>query len=149
MLAFDSYQTVPMTSLKDLDPYMQIQTKDKSFPIPGEAFSFVRLDLSKAIIKNPISTFFIQINGESMIEEGYFPGDVLIVDKLMEPRTKQMAVVYLEGEFLFCRLEFCDWGIRLHFSNPDLESVDVEPYMDFQIWGIVRDILHMDGKMLE
>lgn len=149
MVAFESYQTVPMVSLKDMDPFMEIQSQEKTFPIPGEEFNFVRLDLSRAIIKNPASTFFIQINSSSMIEEGYFPGDVLIVDRMMEPRNQGLSVVYLEGEFLFCKLEINDEGISLHFSNPDLKPVDIEPDMDFTIWGMIRDVLHMDGKVLE
>jgi DNA polymerase V len=149
MIAFEAYQTVPIVSLKDMDPFMQIQLQEKAFPIPGEEFHFVRLDLSKAIIKNPSSTFFIQINVLSMIEEGYSPGDVLIVDRMMDPRSKGMSVVYLEGEFLFCRLEIKEEGISIYFSNQELEAIEIEPDMDFTIWGMVRDVLHMDGKVLE
>lgn len=149
MITFDSFQTVPITSLRDLDPFMQIRPQEKTFPIPGEAFHFVRLDLSKAIIKNPASTFFIQITNDSMKNEGYLLGDVLIVDQMMDPRTKGLAVVYFEGEFIFCRLEIGEWGIRLHFSHPELSPIGIEPEMEFQIWGMVRDVLHMDGKVLE
>jgi DNA polymerase V len=149
MVAFEFYQTVPMISLQDMDPFMQIQPQDTSFPLPGEEFTFVRLDLSRALIKNPLSTFFIQINTIAMIEEGHFPGDVLIVDRTMEPRTGFMAIVYLEEEFLFCRLDIHEHGIRLHFANSEWDSIEVEPDLTFNIWGIVRDVLHMDGKVLE
>ncbi len=149
MVAFEFYQTVPMVSLQDMDPFMQIQDQEKAFPLPGEEFTFVKLDLSRAIIKNPASTFFIQVNTTSMIEEGHFPGDVLIVDRMMDPRNKGMGVVYLEGEFLFCRLEIGDEGIKLHFANQELPPIAIEPDMEFNIWGMVRDILHMDGKVLE
>ncbi len=149
MLAFESQQIVPITSLRDLDPYMQIKTKGKAFPIPGDEFHFVQLDLSNVIIKNPATTFFLQIHKNTMVDEGFFVGDVLIVDRKMEPKTKCLAVVYLEGEFIFCRLEMGDWGIRLHFANTELSTIEVEHGMEFQIWGIVRDFLHMDGKMLE
>lgn len=149
MIAFEFYQNVPLIALRDMDPFMQIQDQDKDFPIPGEEFNMVRLDLSRAIIKNPASTFFIQLNSVSMIEEGHFPGDVLIVDRTMTPRSKGLSIVHLEGEFLFCRLEIKEEGIRLHFSNQDFEIIDIEPDMEFSIWGMVRDILHMDGKVLE
>ncbi len=149
MVAFESYQTVPMVALRDMDPYMQIQTKEKAFPIPGEEFNFVRLDLSRAIIKNPTSTFFIQITTTSMVDEGYFPGDVLIADRQMDPRNKGLAIVFLEGEFIFCRLGIHDWGISLHFANAEHATIEIEPEMEFNIWGMVRDVLHMDGKVLE
>jgi len=149
MVTFEFYQTVPMVSLRDMDPYMQIQPQDKAYPIPGEEFNFVRLDLSKAIIKNPSSTFFIQIHDSGMVDEGYFPGDVLIVDRLMEPRNMGLAVVYFEGEFVFCRLEIRETSIRLHFSNPEAPAMEVDPDMEFNIWGMVRDVLQMDGKVLE
>jgi DNA polymerase V len=149
MVAFEFYQTVPMISLQNMDPFMQIQPQDTSFPIPGEDFTFVRLDLSRALIKNPRATFFIQINTTSMVEDGHFPGDVLVVDRMMEPRAGSIGIVYLEGEFLFCRLDIDEQGIRLHFANQEMEAIEVEPDMAFTIWGIVRDVLHMDGKVLE
>ncbi len=149
MVAFESFQTVPMVALRDLDPYMQILEQEKAFPIPGEEFNFVRLDLSRAIIKNPTTTFFIQITSTAMVDEGYFPGDVLIVDRLMDPRNNGMAIVYLEGEFVFCRLGIAEWGLSLYFANTEMGAVEVEPEMDFSIWGMVRDVLHMDGKVLE
>lgn len=149
MIVFETFQTVPLLALRDMDPYMDIQEKKQDFPIAGEDFNFVRLDLSLALIKHPEATFFIQMTNDQMVEEGIMPGDVMIVDRLMVPKHNALAVVYFEGEFIAAKLLINDNGIRLQLHSPEPCIVEIEPDMTFSIWGIIRDVLHMDGKMLE
>lgn len=149
MVAFETFQTVPVVALRNMDPYMQIQEQGHSFPIAGEDFNFVRLDLTKALIKNPNNTFFIQLTDESMVQEGLMPGDLLIIDRTRPPRHKSIAVVYFEGEFVACRLLIMEDKLCLQFCNDEQTLIEVEPDMEFSIWGILRDVIHMDGKVLE
>lgn len=148
MITFESYQTVPILILRDMDPYMQITEHGQAFPLPGEDFHFFRLDLSLALIKHPNSTFFIQMTGDSMVEEGIMPGDILIVDRSMDPKHKGNAVVYFEGEFVVCKLWIQETGLQLRFFDSEHNIVDIEPDMTFYIWGMIRDILPMNGKVL-
>lgn len=141
MITFEAFHTVPIVALRDMDPYMFIGGDGKDFPVPGEDYHFVRLDLSRALIKNPAGTFFIQLTEDSMVEEGLLPGDILIVDRTMEPRSGMKIIAYLEGEFTVRRLHFTEEGITLTAANSDFPPVDVEPDMEFDIWGVIRDVL--------
>ena len=58
------------------------------------------MDLNKALVKNPSSTFYARVKGESMINDGVDDGDLLVIDRSVEPY----------GE-LPCRLLF---GWRIH-----------------------------------
>ncbi len=146
MIVFEAFHTVPIIALRDMDPYMFIEEDGSAFPIPGEDYHFVRLDLSLALIKNPGSTFFIQLTEDTMEEEGLLPGDILIVDRAMEPRSGAKIIAYLEGSFTIRQLQFSEEGITLLAANPDFPPVEVEPDMEFDIWGVVRDVLAQKGE---
>lgn len=149
MITFEAFQTVPVVALRDMDPYMFIQEDNPPFPIPGEEYNFIRLDLSRALIKNPAHTFFIQLTEDTMTEAGLLPGDILIVDRGMEPRSRSMIVAYLEGEFILRRLDFREEGMRLLADHPEVAPIDIEPDTDFGIWGVVRDVIHEQGDPVE
>ncbi|MCI5083830.1 MAG: hypothetical protein MRY78_19180 [Saprospiraceae bacterium] len=143
MIIFEDYQTVPVIALRDMDPYMQVQEKRQSFPLPGEEFSFFRLDLSMALIKNPEATFFIQATEDSLVAEGIFPGDILIVDRLMEARHGAKVVVFIEGEFVLRKLILRADGMALQKADGSIEIEEIEPEMAFGIWGVIRDHLQV------
>lgn len=142
MIAFEAFQTVPLVALRDMDPYMQVgEPGGLSFPTPGEEYHFVRLDLSLALIKNPASTFFIELTEETLLESGYRPGDILIVDRAMEPRHRSAIIAFLEGEFTLRRLHLTEEAVTLLADHPDYGPVPIEPDTEFGIWGVVRDVL--------
>ena len=149
MITFEAFQTVPVVALRDMDPYMAIQESNPPFPIPGEEYHFIRLDLSRALIKNPGQTFFIQLTDDAMLEAGLLPGDILIVDRSMEPRSRSIIIAYLDGEFIVRRLEFSHEGMQLVAEHPEMTPIEIEPDMEFGIWGVVRDIIHEQGAVLE
>jgi DNA polymerase V len=146
MITFEAFQTVPVVALRDMDPYMSIQEDNPPFPIPGEEYHFIRLDLSRALIKNPGHTFFIQLTEDTMVEAGLLPGDILIVDRSMEPRAHSMIIAFLEGEFILRRLEFSEEGLRLRADHPEIPPVEIEPDTEFGIWGVVRDVIHGEER---
>lgn len=143
MVIFEAYQTVPVIALSDMDPYMQLHSEDQHFPIPGEAFAFFRLDLSRAFIKNPTETYFIRATEDALIEEGIISGDVLVVDRSMEAKHGSMVVAFLEGEFVLRKLLIRPHGLALLKAHPAKEIVDIEPEMTFGIWGVIRDYLQV------
>ena len=142
MLTFETYQTVPMIALSDMDPYLSSQEGEKDFPMLGEEATFVRLDLSRALIKNPAHTFFIQLTEDTMTEEGVYLGDLLIVDRVVEARNNALVIAYLDGLFTLRRIRYEEEGIVLYAGNPDYAPVEIEPDMEFGVWGVVRDVIH-------
>ena len=82
-IVFEEFQTVPVVTLSDMTPYMQTaEDSQQAFPIPGEDFNFMRLDLSRAIIRNPASTFFVELTENSLAQAGYASGNIALVDRL-------------------------------------------------------------------
>ena len=55
------------------------------FPSPAEDYASLNLDLNRELIKNPASTFYARVSGLSMIDEGINDGDLLVIDKSIEP----------------------------------------------------------------
>ena len=138
---FEEFQTVPVAGLSDMTPYMQLSGEGHpTFPIPGEEFSFMRLDLSRALIRNPAHTFFIQLNDDSLSGSGYTAGDIVIVDRQASPRNKDVIIAYLEGEFIIRRLIIRDELPALEWDEGILE---IEPDTSFNIWGVVKVIIRV------
>ena len=75
------------------------------FPSPAEDYASLSLDLNKELIKNPASTFYARVSGLSMIDEGINDGDLLVIDKSIEPFDGCLAVCYIDGEFTLKRFE--------------------------------------------
>ncbi len=111
------------------------------FPSPAENYLENKLDLNKALIKNPSSTFFARVKGESMIEEGIEEGDLLIIDKSINPYDNCLAVCFLDGEFTLKRVKIeCD-SIVLIPANKKFKEIRVNSNNEFLIWGIVRYLI--------
>ncbi|MCB0571342.1 MAG: hypothetical protein KDC66_16335 [Phaeodactylibacter sp.] len=138
-IAFEAFQTVPVVALSDMTPYMQLsESEGQSFPIPGDEFTFMRFDLSRALIRNPEQTFFILLTENHLAAEGYSAGDIAIVERQATPRNNEAIIAFLEGAFTIRKLKVRD---DRPFLVSGEEVLEIEPDMAFSIWGAVRDIL--------
>ena len=111
------------------------------FPSPAEDHTDIKLDLNKELIKNPSSTFFARVSGESMVDDGVDDGDLLIIDKSAEPFDGALAVCYLDGEFTLKRVKKETDHILLVPANSSFQPIKVSKEDDFMIWGIVRYLI--------
>ena len=111
------------------------------FPSPAENIMENKLDLNKLLVKNPSSTFFAKVSGESMIDDGVDDGDILVIDKSVTPYDGAIAVCYLDGEFTLKRVRFMDGFILLVPSNSKFKSIKVDKDNEFLVWGVVRYII--------
>jgi DNA polymerase V len=69
------------------------------FPSPAADHVETRLTTDDYLIKNPVSTFFVKVKGDSMIDAGISHGDVLIVDRSIDPVVGNIVLAELDGEF--------------------------------------------------
>ena len=69
------------------------------FPSPAQDYMDKLIDLNRELVKHPEATFYGRVVGDSMIEAGVEEGDVLVIDKSLEPREGDMAVCFIDGEF--------------------------------------------------
>ncbi|MBW1794943.1 MAG: translesion error-prone DNA polymerase V autoproteolytic subunit [Deltaproteobacteria bacterium] len=74
------------------------------FPSPAEDYIEGKLDLNKHLIKHPAATFFVRVTGDSMVDAGIHPGDILIVDRAIEPADKKVVIAIIDGELTVKRI---------------------------------------------
>ncbi len=112
------------------------------FPSPADDFIENALDLNKELIKNPAATFFVRVSGHSMKDAGIFDGDILIVDRSLEPRNKKIVIAILNGELLVKRLYIRQDKFALMPENTSFSPIYVEKESEFVIWGVVTNVIH-------
>lgn len=113
------------------------------FPSPADDHLDQKLDLNEHLIKNPTSTFFVEVSGESMLDAGIQPNDVLIIDKSIKPAHDKIAVVFINGDFTVKRLRFAKGKlIQLLPENKAYQPITVSENDHCEIWGIVTHVIH-------
>lgn len=112
------------------------------FPSPAEDYIERRLDLNDLVVQHPTATFFVKVEGESMEEANIFTGDILVVDRSLEPAHNKIVVAVVNGEFTVKRLSIESQGVFLLPENPKYRAIKITSAMDFQIWGTVTYVIH-------
>ncbi len=112
------------------------------FPSPAEDFVEEKLNLDKYLIKNPPSTFFVRVAGDSMTGAGIYPDDILIVDRSLEPKNKDVIIALLEGEFTVKRFVKHNGKCYLKPENAAYKAVEIPQDRTFMIWGVVTNVIH-------
>ncbi|MGB2128570.1 MAG: LexA family protein [Flavicella sp.] len=111
------------------------------FPSPADDFLDNKIDLNKELIKNPSTTFYGRVKGDSMIGAGLDDGDLLVIDKSLEPRDNRIAVCFIDGEFTVKRIQVAADCIWLLAENDKYAPIKVTQDNDFLIWGIVINVI--------
>jgi DNA polymerase V len=112
------------------------------FPSPAEDYIEQSIDLNKLLIKDKEATFFGRVKGNSMLDANIHDGDVLIIDKSLNPCNGCIALCMLNGEFTVKRMEIQGQQVTLYPANPKYKPIQVSPDMDFLVWGIVTYAIH-------
>jgi DNA polymerase V len=111
------------------------------FPSPAEDFTDISIDLNRELIRNPSATFYARVKGNSMLDAGIHDGDLIIIDKSMEPADGKIAVCFIDGEFTIKRIKVerdCCW---LMPANEEFSPIRVTEENDFLVWGIVIHVI--------
>jgi DNA polymerase V len=111
-------------------------------PSPAEDYIEGRLDLNRHLIKHPAATFFVRVAGDSMIDAGIHPGDILVVDRALEAQDKSVVIAVLDGELTVKRISRRDGKIFLVPDNRAYEPLEIRPEMEFEVWGVVTSVIH-------
>lgn len=107
------------------------------FPSPADDFIESSIDLNKELIRHKYTTYFARVKGYSMKNVGINDGDLLIIDKSLEPQNNRIAVCQIDGEFTVKRIKIEKEIIWLIAENEDYQPIKVTPENNFVIWGIV------------
>lgn len=134
---FDFYSAE--TELELTLPLME--TVSAGFPSPATDFVDLNIDLNRHLIKHPSATYYAKVKGESMRDAGINDGDMLIVDKSIEPADGKIAICYVDGEFTLKRIKIDKKGIWLMPANEKFNPIKVENENTLVIWGIVTYVI--------
>lgn len=107
------------------------------FPSPAEDHMGADLDLNEHLIRNPLATFFVQAEGQSMEGLGIFAGDILVVDRSIEPKHGHIVMCLLDGGYTVKRLALSGRRVELHSGNADNPPIILSPETELQVWGVV------------
>jgi len=112
------------------------------FPSPADDYIDRKLDLNEHLIEHPAATFFVRVSGESMTGAGIHSGDILIVDRAIEPVHGKVVIAVVDGELTVKRIHFKKGVLRLMPDSPGFKPIDVAPESDFEVWGVVTYVIH-------
>jgi len=111
------------------------------FPSPAADFIDISIDLNKHLIKHPSATFYARTKGDSMKDAGIFDGDLLIVDKSIEPVDGKIAICYIDGEFTVKRIKKENDELWLMPANNAYQPIRMQEGNNLMIWGIVTHVI--------
>ena len=77
-----------------------------------------------------------------MVGMGIHEGDIIVVDRALEPADQRVIVAILGNTCTIKRLEMQPDSLLLHSAHPAYHSIDVTNRLDFHVWGVVTCVLH-------
>jgi DNA polymerase V len=112
------------------------------FGAASDDFAERGIDLNEQLIRNKPATFFMRVRGDAMINAGIHDGDVVIVDRSIKPMSGKVIIATLNGEMLIRRFDKTFNKIKLIPETSKLASIDIDPYAEFSVWGVVTYVIH-------
>ena len=108
------------------------------FPSPADDFLEKKIDLNDYLIKNKSATFMVRVEGDSMMNDHICDGDILVVDRPLEARNRDIVIAAVNGEFTVKRLIKGKSSIVLKAANPNYKDIVLTPGSDARICGVGR-----------
>ena len=121
------------------------------FPSPAEQYLEPPLDLNELLVKRPAATFFVKVEGDSMVGAGIHDGDLLVVDRSLTPASGDIIIAAVDGEFT---VKTYRTGVRtgadgrrhrfvdLEPANPDYPTIVITPGHELLTFGKVTAVIH-------
>lgn len=112
-------------------------------PASGDDYQKDAVDLGKHLVRDPSSTFVMQVDGWSMRDAGIADGDELVVDHGLAAEDGRIVIADIDGELTVKRLKRTATGWLLRASNPEFTDIPVGDKNDLHIWGVVTRVLRV------
>ena len=107
------------------------------FPSPADDYIEKSLDLNTYLVRNTAATFFFRVMGDSMIGANIHDGDMLVVDRSIEPKHRHIVLAVINNEYTVKRLYCVDGVIELHAENFAYSPIRFREHEELQVWGVV------------
>ena len=120
-----------------LEQWLAEEGISAGFPSPADDFKENRISLDRELVKNKEATFYARVSGDSMIEAGLDDGDLLVIDRSLNPTNGKIAVCFIEGEFTVKRIKKEKDKLYLMPENKIYKPIELKGDDELIIWGIV------------
>jgi DNA polymerase V len=112
------------------------------YPSPLSEHAKELVDINSHLFRNEIATYIFRVKGNSMIDAGIFDGDVLVVDRSIEPKHNDIVLATLNNEFIVKRLFKRAGVVKLVSENNIYPPIVIKEKDDFSVWGLVTNSVH-------
>ena len=116
------------------------------FPSPAEQYLEPPLDLNEFLIKRPAATYFVRVEGDSMIGAGIHDGDLLVVDRSLRPASGDVIIASVDGDFTVKTYRRDKDGVRLEPANPAYPIIHIKKGQELDYFGKVTACIHQFTK---
>ncbi len=116
------------------------------FPSPAEQYLEPPLDLNELLVKRPAATYFVRVEGDSMIEAGIHNGDLLVVDRSLRPESGDVIIASVDGDFTVKTYRRDKDGVRLEPANPNFPVIQIKKGQELDYFGKVTACIHQFSK---
>ena len=111
------------------------------FPSPADDFKETRISLDRELVKNKEATFYARVSGDSMVGAGLDDGDLLVIDRSLNPENGKIAVCLVDGEFTVKRIKKEKNGLYLMPENKKYKPIELKEENELIIWGVVEYVI--------
>lgn len=109
------------------------------FPSPAEEELIDTLSLDDFLVERPEATFMLKVTGDSMIDAGIQPGDMVLVEKGKAAKNNDIVIAEVDGEWTMKYFMKDRRGVRLEPANKAYSTI--RPENSLEIGGIVRTVI--------
>lgn len=131
---------IPDTTSSDGQQFITSGIK-AGFPSPAADFEENKISLDNIVVKNKETTFYAKASGNSMTGAGIDDGDILVIDRSLEPQNNKIAVCLIDGEFTVKRIKKDTDSLFLMPENKQYKPIKIEDHNDLIIWGLVTHVI--------
>lgn len=128
---------IPLPDAPHLALPLDVAKVSAGFPSPAADYEDKRVDINDYLVRNPVSTFFFPVQGDSMQGAEIFDGDILVVDRSIRARHGHIIVAFVNGERLVKRLYRRNGRLALIAENPGYHQLEIQEGFELEVWGVV------------
>jgi repressor LexA len=120
-------------------PLRVLGSVEAGFPSPAEEELADTLSLDDLMVKNREATFLLKVSGDSMSGVGIMPGDMVIIDRSVSPKSGDIVVAEVDGAWTMKRLKKSGENVLLVAANPNYKPI--RPKNELKIAGVVTGVV--------
>lgn len=132
---------VPLSTLIHIRVPLVGQSVHAGFPSPADDFIEDMIDLNQVLVPNPVASYLWRVVGDCMIDVKIFPGDVVVVDRSLAPKHRDVVLVIIDGEPTLKRLNRRGGVMVLHNENAKLPTFTIAEGTEVSVWGVVTNTI--------